>query len=414
MDATMHIFLVILRAALRGEKLVLDREVAPDEWHRLFRLAGIHKVLPLFYEVSYREPSLMREEALLASAKHQIRKQVFLQTVRTADFLEVNDRLQAAGVQPLVVKGIICRNLYPHPDHRPSGDEDVLIPPEQFETCHRVLTEFGMQAGEFREKLSSAYEVPYRKAGSPLYIELHKHLFPPESDAYGSLNRFFAAVRERAVAVEIQGKTVYTLGCTDHLFYLICHAFKHFLHSGFGIRQVCDMMLFANEYGAGIDWTQIVENCKAIRAEKFAAAMFRIGEKYLVFDQDRAACSGVWQKIEVDEAPMLEDLLSGGLYGDANLSRKHSSNITLDVVAAQRQRRKAKNPVVASAFPSASALESRYPYLKKHPYLLPVAWSSRLWEYAREAGHVRDSNASDALKIGNERVALMKAYGIID
>lgn len=35
------------------------------------------------------------------------------------------------------------------------------------------------------------------------------------------------------------------MNASDHLFYLICHALKHFYHSGFGIRQVCDILLFA-------------------------------------------------------------------------------------------------------------------------------------------------------------------------
>jgi hypothetical protein len=215
------------------------------------------------------------------------------------------------------------------------------------------------------------------------------------------------------VDVEIQGCTVSTLGHTDHLFYLICHAFKHFLHSGFGIRQVCDIVLYANAYGENVDWAQIMEDCKAIRAEKFAAAIFAIGKNDLVFDPQRACYPESWQGIEVDELPMLEDLLSAGLYGSASMSRKHSSNITLDAVAAQKQGRKARGGLAASVFPSAAKLEGRYPYLKKHPYLLPVAWCSRLWSYGKEIRR-KDNNASDALKIGSERIELMKYYGILE
>lgn len=50
-----------------------------------------------------------------------------MQTMRTNEFLELNKKLHAAGVRPLVVKGIICRNLYPQPDYRRFGDEDVLV-----------------------------------------------------------------------------------------------------------------------------------------------------------------------------------------------------------------------------------------------------------------------------------------------
>jgi hypothetical protein len=70
--------------------------------------------------------------------------------------------------------------------------------------------------------------------------------------------------------------------------------------------------------------------------------------------------------------------------------------------------------VLASVFPRAEKLERRYPYLKKHAWLLPVAWGQRLWNYSRETRREKDSDAAQALKIGRERVELMKEYGIVE
>lgn len=47
---------------------------------------------------------------------------------------------------------------------------------------------------------------------------------------------------------------------TGHLFFLICYAFKHSLHSGYCIQQVCDIVLFANQYGQEIDWRLVLVN----------------------------------------------------------------------------------------------------------------------------------------------------------
>lgn len=414
MNETMKLFLMILRSALKDQRPELDRDIPTEQWQALFRLADIHKLLPLVYEAVQALPSLDREQALLADMKQKVRCQVIAQTLRTGEFLTLNDRLQEAGIRPLVVKGVVCRNLYPKPDHRLSSDEDLLVPAGEFERCHRVLTEFGMATTEPAQNLESAFELPYRKEGSPLYIELHKQLFAPGSEAYGHMNRFFERVHERAVTMDIQGHRVYTMDPTDHLFYLLCHALKHFLHSGFGIRQVCDISLFANAYGDRVDWLEILENCKAIRAEKFAAAVFRIGSNHLVFDPEKAAYPSVWAEIEVDELLMLTDLLSGGLYGDSSMSRKHSSSITLDAVAAQKTGGKTKNAWISSVFPSAAKLEGRYSYLKKHPHLLPVAWFNRLWNYGKEIRRIKDDSAADALKIGNKRLDLLKTYGVLD
>ena len=128
MEVTSETFLAILKSSLLGQKANLDKEIIPDDWQRLFSMASIHSVLPMFYEAVYASPSLQQVNApFVAMAKRQVMQQVMMQTMRTNEFLELNKRLHAAGVRPLVIKGIICRNLYPQPDYRQSGDEDVLI-----------------------------------------------------------------------------------------------------------------------------------------------------------------------------------------------------------------------------------------------------------------------------------------------
>lgn len=413
MEKYKRCFLTLLNGALHNVPVQMDEELSQEDWLNITSLAREHNVLPMVYEAMYPLPGV-REFPFVATAKHQVMQQVMFQTMRTNEFLALNRHLRSAGIKPLVVKGIICRDLYPMPDHRQSGDEDILVSPEQFDACHGAMLSFGMQLSDPETDVASAYEVPYGKVGSPIYIELHKHLFPPESEAYGDLNRFFEGVFDRAAEETIQGEQILTMEPTDHLFYLICHSFKHFLHSGFGIRQVCDIVLFAGRYGDRIDWPQVLENCRQIRADQFAAAMFRIGERYLSFDPQAAHYPACWQQIQVDEGPMLDDLLQSGIFGAAEMSRKHSSTITLTAVADQKQGRKNRSGILQSLFPSAKKLESRYPYLKQHPYLLPIAWGSRIVKYGKETKHAQNNNAADAVKIGNQRLELLKQYGILD
>ena len=414
MDQTNQYFLTALKAALQGVPAPIGEDLSPEQWEQLMAQARAHNVLPMIYEAVCRLPSLVRNHpALMAEAKQAAFHTIVAQTMKTGEFLALERVLLSAGIRPLVVKGIICRQLYPQPDARDSSDEDLLICPEDFDLCHAVMIGFGMETSTEPEKISYSYEVPYGKRGSPLYIELHKSLFPPESDAYGDFNRFFENIHERAVEVEVDGVPIRTMAPTDHLFYLICHAFKHFLHSGFGIRQVCDIVLYANAYGSRINWPKVVANCRAIHANGFCAALFRIGEKHLTLDADRACLPPVWREADVDETLMLRDLLSGGLYGDSDLSRKHSSAITLDAVAAQKQGRRARGGLMASLFPSFSRMATRFPYLNRFPWLLPAAWVQRILRYRREARHTADNHAADSLKIGKERVEMMRAYGII-
>ncbi len=414
MDVKKNMFLTALKAALKNEKVSWSEELESQDWVELFRIATTHQVLPLIYEAVYDCPAARNmEPQVFMSAKQQTIRSVMLQTMKTNEFLGLFQHLQKAGVQALVVKGIVCRNLYPNPDYRMSGDEDVLIPEEQFKLCHQVMLDYGMQPADPTQDIQSEHEVPYGKPGSPIYIELHKCLFPPESTAYGDLNRFFKNVHDRAIKLSIDGKQVVTMGYTDHLFYLICHAFKHFLHSGFGIRQVCDIVLFANAYGKEIDWIRILQQCREIHADLFTAALFQIGQKYLTFDPSRAGYPQEWQEIQVDEQLMLDDLLEAGIYGDGTMSRKHSSNITLNAVSSEKQGKKSSHFVIKTLFPTVQNMEGRYPYLKKHPYLLPIAWINRIWKYRKETQTVLNNDAAESIQIGNQRLKMMKTYGII-
>lgn len=395
-------FLNLLGTALGNPSAGPAPELTPAQWSELATLAMAHKVLPLIFEPAH--PLVSRADpALTAALKRQVRQQVIVQTLRTADFLELYHGLEEAGAAPLVVKGIVCRQLYPKPDHRPSADEDLLIPPEQLGLCHDVMTRLGLSSTEADPE--NAYEVPYRKPGSPLYIELHKHLFPPGfRTADSEFNDFFGMPHRHSTIQEVPGGRVRTLHPTDHMTYLIFHAFKHFLHSGFGIRQICDILLFAHHHDESIDWARVQQSCRSIRAEKFAAAVFAIGVRHLGFSS-----VGPWDP-DVDEMPLLEDVLQAGVYGSSELSRQHSSTVTLEAAAA---RKSAPAGILAAAFPSAKALEGRYPWLKKQPYLLPIAWAERMAAYLRETKHRPDSSLANALKIGSERVKLLRQYDIV-
>lgn len=408
-------FLEALGAALNSESVGWDQNIGSEEWGELFQLAQAHHVLPMVLEAVYRCPAFRRADPeLLAFSRRQVAQAVMLQAMKSAEFLRLYTQLRQGGLKPLVVKGIVCRSLYPQPDERTSSDEDVWIGPEQFNDCHTLFLAQGLAVANPSADIREDYEVPYVKKGSPLYIELHRHLFPPESEVYGSFGQFFSNARDRAVEMEIQGVKIWTMDHTDHLFYLICHAFKHFLHSGFGIRQVCDIVCFANTFGDRIDWRQVLDHCKTIRADKFSAALFAIGRAYLHFDEKKACYPAYWRDIEVDFHALLEDLLGGGVYGDSSLSRRHSSTITLNAAAAQAKGEKVNGSLMKSLFPPVKDLEGRYPYLKEKPWLLPVAWTERIVRYSKETTAGKDNNAVDSVRIGKARLALMRQYGVLE
>lgn len=403
-----------LKCFLEGEKVQWESGISGEEWGELFDLAIQHQILPMVYEAVYACPAFgSMPDNQKDYIKHRMIQQVMVQGRKTAEFLALYSRLLEKSLTPIVVKGIICREMYREPDYRASGDEDVLIPPEQFTLCDQVFRENAMDYLEPEKDPEKEGEVPYYKKGGLLHIELHKELFPSQSEAYGELNEMFRDVFQRKIQTEIQGIPVYTMGHTDHLLYLILHAFKHFLHSGFGIRQVCDIVIYANTYGSEIDWEYLYQACQKIRGENFTAALFHIGEKYLNFDKEQAHYPAVWQQEEADGEALLDDLLQGGVFGDSSLSRKHSSNMTLAAVTDEKKGRKLKASLSSSLFPDKEYMAGKYTYLEKYPFLLPAAWGSRILNYMKETRGTKNNNAKESIEIGNQRIELLKKYKII-
>lgn len=398
-----ELFLQAVLAALKNSKVDWDMEISREEWESILKTAEVHRMLPMVYQAVYDCPAAkMADGKLMAHYRMCVMQMVAVQTRKSAEFQPLLDALRDAGVVPLVVKGMICRRLYPNPDHRMSSDEDVLIQPEEFARCNEVMNRMGLFTPDPE---SESYELPYMSRRSPLYIEIHRSLFPDDDGPYGNWNRYFRDICSRTV--EIDG--VPTLHPTDHMLYLLMHAFKHFLHSGFGLRQVCDMILFANRFGSQIDWEYVLDRCRMIRAEQFAAGLFRIGWKYLGFDLEKSRYPLRWQAIYVEEQPLLEDILASGVYGSADEDRLHSSSLTIHAVTAQKQGQTAAAGILKTVFPSVKDLENRYPYLKNKPMLLPVAWTERLLKYGRS-----NNKPSESVRIGNERIELLRKYGVLD
>ena len=398
LTATETQFLHIAKTAVSGGELPTEAV----DWPAIFTLANQQKLLPILFEAVRKTPAAGENAPLFAAIKRQVIGQVLNQTVRSAEFADLYGKLRAAGLHPVVVKGQLCSRLYPLRDQRISADDDLFIPEGEFFVCHEALLANGLTTDTPADELPTADEVSYTKKDSPLYIELHRHLFDSAQDAHDELNHFFADI----APVEVDG--FLTMPPHEHLLYLILHAYKHFVRSGIGLRQFCDIGLWARVYHDQIDWQRLYDQCASVHAATFAAAAFRIARTYLGIDFDLPA---PWNST-VDVEPLLHDALCGGVYGSNDYTRLHSSTVTLNAVKASRTGE--KSSVLRTVFPKRAYLERRYPYLKKRPYLLPVAWVQRIAHYASEKRSGAGSSASGSIKLAKERIELMKRYGIMN
>ncbi|WP_416259162.1 nucleotidyltransferase family protein [Holdemania filiformis] len=67
------------------------------------------------------------------------------QARRTEAFLSLyRELLKVDTYYPIMMKGLICRQLYgEYCDHRPSGDEDILIRKAEYKQVQQIPQEIG-------------------------------------------------------------------------------------------------------------------------------------------------------------------------------------------------------------------------------------------------------------------------------
>lgn len=404
LTAEQKIFLEILQQTIHKGKYESEGEDIFPYLKEILRLSSIHMVFPMVVDALYRTyPERM--EIYKKSAV----KEVTRQAMKTASFVSLYQKMSEEKLCPSVIKGIVNRNLYHEPELRCSVDEDLFVGSDDINKYHDFLLKQGFQQVDLDVSLETADEISYCNPENHLYLEVHKQLFSTEDDIYRDMNKAFK-ILEEPVTIRIYDTEIQSIGYTDHLLYMICHAYKHLIYSGIGIRQLCDMTLFAEAYGKYIKWNRINEYLDRLNLTVFARAIMKICVEHLGMDPEKAGCSHLYPLCKIDELPLLEDILAGGIYGAQDENRLHSANMTLTAVSEGKKGKKSKG-LRTSIFPSYAYMSGNFTYLKKYRFLLPLAWMQRIFTYLINTK--KDTDPVKSIEIGKQRIELLKKYKLL-
>lgn len=369
----------------------------------LMKLSEIHKITPIIYSASKKHHRSYTKDEAITIMKGTAIRQVAFQTRRSEEFLKLYKELSDRGITALCVKGIIIRNIYPDSDYRASSDEDILVKKEDFDALRTFFLEKGFKEDD---SLDDGSVHTFTSADSSLRIEAHTSLFPESPDYNKRLNEMFKDAFLNPEKHFIGDIWVYSLSHTLHLLYLLLHSLKHFIHCGFGIRQVSDFALYAQCFKEGIDSHFIVKATDTISATTFLGGMLYACEKCvgkspstLGFDPSLVE--------RADFSELISDIISSGVYGNSSTERAHSATVTLYSVYGK------KHGFLYALFPSYDSLKDKYPFLNNRKHLLPVAWVKRIFSYIFNKKGSVTSSSSETISIGKKRLNMLKEYGLI-
>lgn len=173
-----------------------------------------------------------------------------------------------------------------------------------------------------------------------------------------------------------------------HFLYLITHLAKHLVGSGAGLRMYLDLAAFILHFQDTLDWAFARRELETLRLWPFAnMALTLVSRGFGV--ESPMPLEPVDEKIW---DTFLKLTLDGGVFG-----RSGTDSGTTALKTQNRGRRQASRvgTLTKRLFPSAKTIESRYTYLQKRHWLLPVAWVHRLIK----TGNAWDTHRKEARNI---------------
>ncbi|MBE5922297.1 MAG: hypothetical protein E7269_06050 [Lachnospiraceae bacterium] len=408
MDNQIYNFLTLLAKTIHKD---YSSEVKnPVDWNRIFTYAQMHKVMALIFESAAKDEAFVAEP-LYAYCKQVTKATVISQSRRTDEFLTLYRAFAEQGIEPVVVKGIVCRQLYgDYCDHRPSGDEDILIQKKDFKTVCRVFKERGYIARKntnLNEKqLDEMKDISFDNPTNGGHVEVHLNLIGHANETRSKMNAFFDSAFENMIEIEVLGTKIKTLSHTEHFLYLVLHAFGHFIGGGVGIRQLLDILLYAKAYFELLDWRYIWQCIESVRADLFLEDLIFIGNQYMGFSlpqQGNPHCP----------EELLEDLISSGAFGKGTQENWIAGMVT-DVAGRKAEgKMRAFKEVMRMIFLSRDNMQIRYPELREKPWLLPIAWVKRWIAFIKKSFRKDKNSAAEGIQIGKKRVELLKKYKVL-
>lgn len=380
---------------LKDARLNRTSESIKPDYQKLFDLANQHQISALIYNQIYNFDDFPEE--IKQRWKRDALKINAFQTRKTMKILQVYRQFLKQELKVLIVKGLVCRSLYPQPDNRQSNDEDLYVRKEEYEAVKEILLK-----NNFTVISEKADVTTFIDPASGLSIELHTALFSLESRAYGNYQRYFDQAFDECIVHRINGVEVYSLEYTQHLLFLILHFVKHFFHGGVGIRQVVDIVMYSEAYGDKVDWDRLYDILKDLNIYVLIANLFAMAHDKLEFDYKKIQVPECIDKSDYQD--LFDDIMDAGIFGQSSSERIHSATITLNTIS------DGKTSVLKSIFPSLKEMQGKYKYLNRYPVLLPFAYLSRIMNYKKNNS---SKNSQRTIEVGKQRIELLKKYRVI-
>ena len=309
------------------------------------KLSGRHSLKVIYY-VALKETKADVNQDYLNKLEQNylfnVRKVAFFEKERKDLYQYLNDN----KIDFLPLKGLVLANYYPDPYIREFADNDILFLDSKSNMVKAFFSKRGYQVEAYKK---SNHDVYLKKP--VLNFEMHRALFG-ESVSDTDFVPYFENYLMTSPIKE--GKEHY-LKDEDFYIYFTAHTYKHYNHSGCGLRTLVDYYVFLKKHE--LDFEYINQELNKLDIYKFSNLISKLAE--IVF-------SG--KELGPDDLEALYFICLSGTYG------------TLQNGVNRGVEKKGKfGYFMSRIFPPMSFYKSYYPWAYKTKVLIPIAWIIRFF-----------------------------------
>lgn len=353
-----------LNYSLRGKKTDIPLNTNIN-WNEVIEECRQHQISSLVYSGISKESLKNIDKNTLDKWKRETFMSGVYQVNHIKQISSVLNIFNDNNIPVIVLKGLVVRDLYPKSELRTMGDADILVHEKDLDKVRSILTEIG-----YIEHSRISYHIEFSRGNS--HIEVHWTL--ANEQIFNGIAEFKDETWERAIEVKVEESKSLSMCDEDLLLYSCIHMAKHFINSGFGIRQVCDVLLLVEKRGKYIDWDSFVTRTKRSGVYKFTMSIFAICNRQFEMRIPKELKEFTeFDNVYLEE--LIDAIWKNGLHGKKNKVEIIARNLIKE--------EKSKNNnwigiIKKIYFPTGNSLSERYSYAKNNKVLLPVAWIHRL------------------------------------
>ena len=366
-------FIDILSAGIRGKSA--DKVYYNVEWDEVIDLADKHKVDGIIY-LALRKSKLISNigEEKISLLKQKAAITGITQSRHISGLSTVLNKINERNIPVIVLKGLVVREFYPQPDQRSMNDADILVHEGDVEKVKQLLIDMGYV---YLEDHKASHHIALVHHKYP-FIELHWNLF--KRDGFSNeLEHYERLIWRRAIKVNVGEAEVLSLSYEDLALHLCMHMAAHLAATGFGVRQLCDLVLLVEHNGDEVDWNSFIMKARMYGFEKFGKIIFLLCNKLFNMEAPKEINIKVVNNKKYVSA-LLDEIFEAGVHGKKEMANQFATQVAFNFEEKDSNATLgAINRYFRFIFPKIDDMSDKYSYAKKVKILAPIAWIHHLF-----------------------------------